>query len=160
MEAKENLKFDLIICGKQAIDGDTAQVGPQIAESLDIPQITYALDILEQDGKVQVKREGENGYDLMETDLPALVTVVRLPYEPRYPTVKSRMAAKKKAVHVLTEEDLPSIDQARCGFKGSPTKVKKTYTPVREKNGLLIEEPEADVAAKRLVDALFDAKLM
>ena len=93
VEEKEGLKFDLILCGKQAVDGDTAQVGPEIAEHLGLPQITYALDIIEKDGDIQVKRECDEGYDMISTQLPAVVTVVRLPYEPRYPTIKSKMAA-------------------------------------------------------------------
>ena len=110
VEEKEGLKFDLILCGKQAVDGDTAQVGPEIAEHLGLPQITYALDIIEKDGDIQVKRECDEGYDMISTQLPAVVTVVRLPYEPRYPTIKSKMAAKKKEIPVLTEEDIPAIN--------------------------------------------------
>ena len=83
VEEKEGLKFDLILCGKQAVDGDTAQVGPEIAEHLGLPQITYALDIIEKDGDIQVKRECDEGYDMISTQLPAVVTVVRLPYETR-----------------------------------------------------------------------------
>ena len=78
VEEKEGLKFDLILCGKQAVDGDTAQVGPEIAEHLDLPQITYALDIVEEDGEIQVKREYDEGYDMISTKLPAVVTVVEL----------------------------------------------------------------------------------
>ena len=72
VEAKEGLKFDLILCGKQATDGDTAQVGPEIAEHLDMPQVTYALDILEKDGEIQVKREQDAGYDMISAKLPAV----------------------------------------------------------------------------------------
>ena len=150
VEEKEGLKFDLILCGKQAVDGDTAQVGPEIAEHLGLPQITYALDIIEKDGDIQVKRECDEGYDMISTQLPAVVTVVRLPYEPRYPTIKSKMAAKKKEIPVLTEEDIPAISLERCGLSGSPTKVKKTYTPVTEKNGVKLEGMEAEDAAKEV----------
>ena len=148
--ALRNLDYDLIITGRQAIDGDTAQVGPQIAEHLGLPQITYALDIIEKDGDIQVKRECDEGYDMISTQLPAVVTVVRLPYEPRYPTIKSKMAAKKKEIPVLTEEDIPAINLERCGLSGSPTKVKKTYTPVTEKNGVKLEGMEAEDAAKEV----------
>lgn len=160
VEEKEGLKFDLILCGKQATDGDTAQVGPEIAEHLHLPQITYALDILEKDGEIQVKREHDAGYDMISTQLPAVVTVVKLPYEPRYPTIKSKMAAKKKEIPVLTEEDLPSIDLAMCGLNGSPTRVKKTFTPVREKNGVKLTGMEAADAAKEVVKLLEEAKLL
>ena len=154
------MKFDLILCGKQAVDGDTAQVGPEIAEHLDLPQITYALDIIEEDGEIQVKRECEAGYDMIATKLPAVVTVVKLPYEPRYPTIKSKMAAKKKEIPVLSEEDIPSIDLACCRLKGSPTKVKKTYTPVREKNGVKLAGMPAEEAAEQVVKLIYDAKIL
>lgn len=160
IEQKEGLKFDLILCGKQAVDGDTAQVGPEIAEHLGYPQITYALDIVEKDGEVQVKRDCEDGYDILSTKLPAVVTVVRLPYEPRYPTFKTRKAAKSMEIGVITEEDMPTIDLTRCGLKGSPTKVKKTYTPVNEKNGVKLQGMEAKKAAEKVVEMLYDAKVL
>ena len=160
IEEKEGLKFDLILCGKQATDGDTAQVGPEIAEHLGLPQITYALDILEKDGEIQVKREYDAGYDMISTSLPAVVTVVKLPYEPRYPTIKSKMAAKKKEIPVLTEADIPAIDLALCGLNGSPTRVKKTYTPVQEKNGVKLTGMEAVDAAKEVVKLMEEAKLL
>ena len=160
IEEKEGLKFDLILCGKQATDGDTAQVGPEIAEHLNLPQITYALDILENDGEVQVKREHDSGYDMISVKLPAVITVVKLPYEPRYPTIKSKMAAKKKEIPVLTEADIPAIRLEECGLKGSPTRVKKTFTPVREKNGVKLTGMEPEDAAKEVVKLLDDAKLL
>ena len=135
IEEKEGLKFDLILCGKQATDGDTAQVGPEIAEHLNLPQITYALDILENDGEVQVKREHDSGYDMISVKLPAVITVVKLPYEPRYPTIKSKMAAKKKEIPVLTEADIPAIRLEECGLKGSPTKIAKASDKVRKGAG-------------------------
>ena len=160
VEEKEGLKFDLILCGKQAVDGDTAQVGPEIAEHLDLPQITYALDIVEENGEIQVKREYDEGYDTISTKLPAVVTVVKLPYEPRYPTIKSKIAAKKKEIPVLTEDAIPAIDLSRCGLNGSPTKVKKTYTPVKEKNGVKLQDLEAADAAEQVVKLIYDAKIL
>lgn len=160
VEEKEGMKFDLILCGKQAVDGDTAQVGPEIAEHLGLPQITYALDLEEKDGKIQVKRECDAGYDIISVQLPAVVTVVKLPYEPRYPTIKTKLAAKKKKIPVLSEEDLGTINLERCGLGGSPTKVKKTYTPVREKNGVTIRDVPAEEAAAQLVQLIQDAKIL
>lgn len=160
VEEKEGARFDLILCGKQATDGDTAQVGPEIAEHLDLPQVTYALDIIEKDGEIQVKREQDAGYDMISTKLPAVVTVVKLPYEPRYPTLKTRMGAKKKEIPVLTEAEIPTIDLAMCGLKGSPTRVKKTYSPVREKQGVRLSGKDPVQAAGELVKLLADAKLL
>ena len=160
VEQKEDLKFDLILCGKQAVDGDTAQVGPEIAEHLGLPQVTYALDIIEKDGEILVKRECDEGYDLISTNLPAVVTVVKLPYEPRYPTIKSKMAARKMEVPIISEEDIPAIDLERCGLGGSPTKVKKTFTQVIEKNGVKLTGLEPADAAKQVVDLIYEAKLL
>ncbi len=160
VEEREHLKFDLILCGKQAIDGDTAQVGPEIAEHLGMPQITYALDVKEEDGNLLVRRECDTGYDLISVKLPAVVTVTRLPYEPRYPTYKMWKAAKTKEIPVLSEADLPGIDMARCGLSGSPTKVRSTYTPIREKKGLILRGMSAAEAAKNLVDEVVAAKLL
>lgn len=159
IEEKEGFTFDLILCGKQATDGDTAQVGPEIAEHLGYPQITYALNITEQNGEIQVKRECDAGYDIISTKLPAVVTVVRLPYEPRYPTVRSKMAAKKQEITVLSEADMPTINLQMCGLNGSPTRVKKTYTAVVEKNGVKLEGMDAKLAANKLVNLLYEAKL-
>ena len=127
---------------------------------LDIPQVTYALDVLEENGEIHVKREGENGYDMIGVNLPALVTVVRLPYEPRYPTLKSKLAAKKKEIKVLSEEDLSMLDYSRCGIKGSPTKVKKTYTPVNTKDGVILKGLEAEESADKLAEIMHEAKLV
>ena len=97
---------------------------------------------------------------MIAAKLPAVVTVVKLPYEPRYPTLKTRMEAKKKEIPMLTEEDMPSINLAMCGLKGSPTRVKKTYTPVREKNGVKLAGMDAASAAKEVVKQLCDGKLL
>ena len=87
-------KFDIIFCGKQAIDGDTAQVGPQIAEYMDYPQITYGMEVSVDGDLVKVKREGEIGYTITAAHTPCVVTMTQTFYEPRYPTIKSKMAAK------------------------------------------------------------------
>lgn len=159
VEEKEGLTFDLILCGKQAVDGDTAQVGPEIAEHLGYPQVTYALDLQAQGDELLVKRECEAGYDQIAVRLPAVVTVTKLSYEPRYPTIRTKMAAKKKPIPVLTAADFP-VDAARCGLKGSPTKVRKTYTPVREKHGVKLAGLTGEESAKQLAQMLADAKVL
>ncbi len=152
-------KFDLIFCGKQAIDGDTGQVGPELAEHMDYTQITYASDVTVEDGILRVKRESDDGYDIITGALPAVVTVVKTAYEPRYPSIKSKMAANKAVIPVLGAKDI-DIDTEKCGLRGSPTKVKKTFTPVRTKNGVKIAEETAQASAERLAALLSDAKLM
>ena len=154
-------KFDIIFAGKQAIDGDTGQVGPEIACHLGYPQITYASEANIVDGKLQCKRESDKGYDVLEVAMPAVITVVKTEFEPRYPTLKSKMAAKKKPIGIITFADVESIiDATRIGLNGSPTKVKKTYTPVREINCLKIEEEDPAVAAQKALDQMNADKVL
>ncbi len=122
-------KFDIIFCGKQAIDGDTAQVGPQMAENLGIPQVTYAYEAWVQDGgKLKVKKEVEDGFEMLELAMPCMITVTKPDYEPRYATIKSKMAANKAEIPVLSAQDF-ELDLAQVGLKNSPTRVKRTFTP-------------------------------
>lgn len=160
VEKKEDLKFDLILGGKQAVDGDTAQVAPEIAEHLGLPQVTYALGIEEENGELRIKRDCDNGYDIISVKLPAVITVVRLPYEPRYPSIGPWLESKKRTIPVLTEEDLETVDLTRCGLNGSPTKVKKSYTPVREKHGTILSKVPSDQAAERISAMLHEAGII
>ena len=157
IEELEVLKFDMIMFGKQAIDGDTAQVGPQVAEDLDIPQVTYAWEVWPtEDGKsVRVKKELEDGFEILEMACPCAVTVTKPDYEPRFPTIKSKMAANKAKIPVLNAADC-GLDVERSGLKGSPTKVKKSFTPPRKEGGLKIKEETPEESAKKLYDLLKD----
>ncbi len=147
-------KFDLIFCGKQAIDGDTGQVGPEIAEHMDYAQVTYAADVTVEDGKVIVKRENEEGFEMIETQTPAIITVIKTAFEPRYATMKSKMAANKVAIPTITPQDLEKIDLTKAGLKGSPTKVKKTFTPTHQKEGILIKEATNAESAMKLISLM------
>ena len=159
IEEKEG-KFDLILAGKQAIDGDTGQVGPEIAAHMGLAQVTYAAEVSVDGDDIIVKRESDKGYDMISVQKPAIVTVVKTEFDPRYPTIKSKMAARKKEITVITSEDIPNIDLTRCGLKGSPTKVRKTFTPVKNKNCVMVNEGEVEVSAVKLVDLLVDAKVL
>lgn len=153
-------KFDLIFCGKQAIDGDTAQVGPEIAEHLDLPQVTYGLEAELVDGKVQVKKEVEEGFEIIEADLPCLVTFTKPSWDPRYSTIKRRLAANHAEIPTLTAKDLPTIDLTRAGLKGSPTKVKGTFVPQKKTGGQTIKGDTNADTAKKLFAALNDAGII
>ncbi|MCI8293208.1 MAG: electron transfer flavoprotein subunit beta/FixA family protein [Hespellia sp.] len=159
IEAKEG-KFDIIFGGKQAIDGDTGQVGPEIAAHMGLAQVTYASEVSVDGDSIIVKRESDQGYDMISVQKPAVVTVVKTAFEPRYPTIKSKMAARKKEITVITADDMPEIDLTRCGLKGSPTKVKKTFTPVRNKTCVKIAEEAVTDSAIKLVGLLADAKVL
>ncbi|HMK61745.1 MAG TPA: electron transfer flavoprotein subunit beta/FixA family protein [Dissulfurispiraceae bacterium] len=136
--AIEKIGFDIVICGKQAIDGDTAQVGPEIAEFLDIPHIAYVKKIEDiTSSSIRVQRMMDDGYDLVESSVPVLLTVVKEINTPRLPSLKGKMAAKKA---VIAKMDMKSIeaDEEKVGLKGSPTQVKNIFAPqtIKEKKVL------------------------
>jgi len=147
--------FDIILCGKQASDGDTAQVGPGIATHLDIPQVTYVKKIEEISDKLaKVERMTEEGYDVVETPLPCLLTVVKEINTPRMPSLKGMMRAKSAKPLKWAADDLEA-DSAALGLDGSPTRVIKIFTPEPRKGGELLKGDTADVA-KELVELLKD----
>jgi electron transfer flavoprotein beta subunit len=148
LEDKEG-KFDIIFCGKQAIDGDTGQVGPEIAEHLNIAQLTYANNIEMTDPQtIKVTREVDSYKEVLSTKLPAVVTVIKTAWEPRYPSMKSKMTALRAEIPTITSAELSSIDTTKIGLKGSPTKVKKTFTPSLKKGGKKVEAVDAAECAK------------
>ncbi len=147
--------FNVIICGKQASDGDTAQVGPGIAAHLDLPQITYVRKIEEiSETRLVAERLLENGYETVETPIPCLITVVKEINEPRLPSLKGKMAAKKAQIIKWSADDIAG-DKNQLGLNGSPTKVVKIFTPKPRGGGkILTGEPHEAVAA--LVNELKD----
>ncbi|RMD57433.1 MAG: electron transfer flavoprotein subunit beta/FixA family protein [Nitrospirae bacterium] len=125
----EKIGFDLIICGKQAIDGDTAQVGPELAEFLNIPHVAYVKKIESvSERSIRLWRLMEYGYDIIESPLPTLFTVVRELNEPRPPSLRGKMAAKKAVIKKITHSDI-DVDESMIGLKGSPTKVWNIFPP-------------------------------
>ena len=145
--------FDLIICGKQASDGDTAQVGPGIAAHLDLPQVTYVKKVENIDEKhAKVERMTEEGYEVVETPLPCLLTVVKEINEPRLPSLKGMMRSKKAEINKLIKDDL-DVDEEGLGLNGSPTQVVKIFTPPPREGGQMLEGEVSEVA-KKLVEAL------
>ena len=121
--------FDLILCGKQAIDGDTAQVGPGLAIQLDIPFVTCIQKIREaSDTELVMERMMDDGYDVLAADYPMLLTVVKDINQPRVPSLKGKMKAKKVQIRVLSAEDV-GADSAKIGLAGSPTQVVDVFPP-------------------------------
>lgn len=151
--AIKNLDYDLIIAGRQAIDGDTAQVGPQIAEHLHIPQVTYVEDLkLEEDGLL-VKRSFEDGYHMIKVKTPCLITTLKEMNEPRYMKISGIFDAyREKEIVIWSLKDL-EIDASNIGLAGSPTKVKKAFTKGAKTAGKLYEVG-AEEAAKIIVEKL------
>ena len=147
--------FDLILCGKQASDGDTAQVGPGISTHLDIPQVTYVKKIEEVKGNLmRVERMMEEGYEIIETPLPALLTVVKEINEPRLPSLRGMMRAKQAKITVLTQKEL-NLDSQSIGLCGSPTQVVKIFTPPQRTGGQILTGETAEIASK-LVELIKD----
>lgn len=153
-------KIDLILCGKQAIDGDTGQVGPEIAEHLGIAQLTFVAKLDVKGDVITVQREHDEGYEIVEAKFPVVVTVVKSINKPRYPSIKSKLAANKAVIDVLKASDLPEINTEKIGLKGSPTKVKKTFTPPRKESGIRICEDTGSGCAIKLFEKLVAAKLV
>ena len=133
---------DIIFCGRQAIDGDTAQVGPQIAEKLHMPQVTYAADIKKNGNKLTVKRILEDGYMTINVKTPCLITCIKELNTPRYMTVQGAFECYDKPMKVLDYEALknhPLIDATTIGLKGSPTNILISFTPPQKGAGQMLE---------------------
>jgi electron transfer flavoprotein beta subunit len=159
MGVKKIGKYDLIICGKQATDGDTAQVGPSLAEKLGIPHTTYVRKIEQiTENYIRCQRMTEDGYEVIEMPLPAVITVVKEINEPRLPSIKGKLKAKKTEVMVYNADDI-GADKNLCGLKGSPTQVVKTFVPEHEISGEIIEGTSREQAQK-LVQKLMSMQFM
>lgn len=139
---------DVILMGRQAIDGDTGQVGPGVAENLDVPHVTDIRKIEEiAGGRIVVERLLEEGYARLATQLPVVLTVVKEINEPRLPSLKGKLAAKKKEIPVLKAADL-GVEAERFGLVGSPTQVMKIFTPPKPSGGKKFTgEPAETVSA-------------
>jgi len=138
--------FDLIICGKQASDGDTAQVGPGISTHLNIPQVTYVKKVEEVSAKsMRVERMLEEGFEIIETPLPALLTVVKEINEPRLPSLKGMLRAKSAKITVWGQKEL-DLDPQSIGLCGSPTQVVKIFTPPQRVGGQILKGEIPEIA--------------
>ena len=145
--ALRTLEWDLIITGRQAIDGDTAQVGPQTAEHLDIPQVSYVCGLeVEKGGKaLRVTRETEDGVQILEAQMPCLLTVLSSAVKPRYMSAPGIVEAYNKNVEIWSADKI-DVDETKLGLKGSPTKVLKAFTKGLKAPGEVFEvDPEEAV---------------
>lgn len=139
--------YGVIFCGKQATDGDTAQVGPGVAEMLDIPHVAYVKKIEDiNDKSIKVERMMEDGYDVIESPVPVLMTVVKEINTPRIPSLKGKMAAKKAVIKTLDAASI-GADTQRTGLNGSPTQVMKIFTPPQRTGGEKFTGEPQEVAA-------------
>ena len=154
--ALRNLEYDLIITGRQAIDGDTAQVGPQISEHLGIPVISYAEEIkVDEAAKtVEVKRQFEDRYHIVRAKMPCLVTALSELNEPRYMTPGGIFDAFEKEVTVWGRPDLKDVDDSNLGLKGSPTQIAKASDKVKKGQGEKVAPDSAEEAVDYIVGKL------
>lgn len=158
-KAIRKLDADIIICGKQAIDGDTAQVGPETAEFLNIPHISYVRKIEEvNQNSIKVQRLMDEGYDIVESSFPVLLTAVKELNEPRLPSLKGKMAAKKAVIRRWGATDIMA-DQNDLGLKGSPTQVKNIFTP-EARSGRKILEGNTEEQVDALIEELRGIKCL
>ena len=136
---------DVIFAGRQAIDGDTAQVGPQVAQRLGVPVVTYVQDIEMGEGKVKVQRQMEEGYEVIEVETPCLLTCVKELNEPRYMSVGAIVDAYKKEITVWGHKDV-GLDPKECGLNASPTQVYRSFTPPQKGKGEMLSGTVGEMA--------------
>jgi electron transfer flavoprotein beta subunit len=157
--AKEK-PVDLVICGKQTNDGDTGHVGPGIAAWLEFPNVAYVKRVDEiKEGYIRVSRMMEDGTDTLEMPLPAVIAVVKEINEPRVPSLKGKMAAKKAVIPRWTAADIEA-DKTKVGLSGSPTIVASSFNPPPRTGGAKIDGKTPEEKAKNLVDKLVELKLI
>ena len=155
-------KEDMIFCGRQAIDGDTAQVGPQIAEKLEIPQITYVAGIEKDGDKLICKRMLEDGYMMIKTETPCLLTCIKELNSPRYMSVAGIVDCYSKPMEVFdfeTLKDDPLIELDTIGLKGSPTNIYASFTPPQKGAGMMLEGADKETCDK-LVELLAEKHII
>jgi electron transfer flavoprotein beta subunit len=153
--------YKLILMGKQAIDGDTAQVGPEVAEILNLPQIMYAVDLhlTGNRKRIRVKQEVENGYDILEARLPVVVSASKGERIRRVPSFDDVLKARTKDLQVISADDL-GLKEEEIGLQGSYTQVVKVFPPVQKKSGTLLEGLEPEVASRKLAAFLREEKFI
>ncbi len=145
-------EFDIVLCGRQAIDGDTAQIGPQLAEFLCIPQLTYVSNIIEVgDGRLTAERAREDGFEKVETPIPTLLTCIKELNKPRYPSVGGILrAVGEMEIKVLTAAELEP-EEDKIGLNGSPTEVSRTFAPEQKGRGVILKGDTKDIVQQLLI---------
>ncbi len=155
LEDERGKPFDVIFCGREATDRATGQFGPQLAETLGTGIICDLVDIEQTDEGIRGKQETEEGYHLVESVTPCVVTVNKPPYDPRYPTIKSKMAARKMKIPVLSAAELEGAEA------GEPNvEIIKVYEPAKREAGIKIQEETVEDSAVKAVEMMAEAKVL
>ena len=152
--ALRNIDYDLIITGRQAIDGDTAQVGPQIAEHLDFPLISYAQDIKVEGDSVIVQRQYDDRYHVLKAKMPCVITALSELNEPRYMTPGGIFDAYDTEITTWGRKDLKDVDDSNLGLAGSPTQIAKASDKVRKGKGVMMTAETAEEGVEYIMDKL------
>lgn len=145
--------YDIIFAGRQAIDGDTAQVGPQIAEKLGLPQVTYMKEFTMEGDTITVKRALEDGYELLKLKTPCVLTAIKELNTPRYMSIRGILKGAKADIKVWNADDI-GVDKTVVGLKASPTNVFRSFTPKPKGQGVVVEGDTAKELAGNLIGAL------
>jgi len=159
--AIKKIGYDIVITGRQAIDGDTAQVGPQIAECLDIPQVSYVEELSFDGSHLIVLRQFEDRYHKLRVEIPCLLTAIGELAEPRYMTVGGVVDATEKSIRVMTFDDLADVlDATEIGLNGSPTRVVRSYTKDQKTQGAILKGLTTDEAVDVIMARLYECHLI
>ncbi len=158
IEEENGVKFDIIFCGKETTDFTSSQVGPMMAELLSLPQVTNIVGLEPSETGLLVKQETEAGYNMVDVATPCLVTVTKPDYDPRYPTMKNKMAARKVVIPDLTAADM-GADTALMGENAAKVKVVKVYEPAKKEAGVKIKEQTVEETVAKAVGIMVDAKV-
>ncbi|HML37578.1 MAG TPA: electron transfer flavoprotein subunit beta [Bacillota bacterium] len=144
--------YDLIFAGRQAIDGDTAQVGPQIAEKLGLPQVTYVKDFKLQGSVITVQRALEDGYETLRLKMPCVLTAIKELNAPRYMSIRGILKGAKADIRIWSAQDI-GVDLSTVGLKASPTNVFKSFTPKPKGKGIIVDgDTPKEIAGNFLAD--------
>lgn len=150
IQKTEDIKFHAIFCGKQAVDGDTAQVGPELAEHMGYPQVTCCLWAEEKEKELIVLQERTECKKIIGVTYPCVVTFTKPDHDPRFPTFKRKIEARKAVITHIFAKDIEGIDLSHTGIKGSPTKVKKSFVQTNRKEGVMIETDDIEEITRKL----------
>ena len=141
-------KFDLILCGSKSIDGDTAQTPIELAETLNIPQITYVTNLAIRDHTIRAIRDVDDGYEIIESEMPVLITILKEINTPRYPSIRGIVQSfQKENITEWSSADI-DVDERKIGLSGSATQVKKVFTPESKKEGTILQGDRKEIVAK------------
>lgn len=150
---KSYIKFDMIICGKQTTDGDTAQVGPAVAEHLNIPQVSWVTELLNiEDDAITINSDLGDFVQTVKIKLPCLITVEKGIFQPRLPSYKRKLKTKHNKVKILSFDDLNDKTESRYGLKGSPTQVERIFPPDANSQRVIWEGDTEELCSKILTE--------